>query len=168
MPAAKWEALNELQYCRIIKSVVVFRERFWQEETFDMVTDTPGHYFFHSSKNQSGPQGTLTSYAVGDKAHLLSRMNKEARKRTICESLNPVFGNVLPYAKEMSCYYWGCDPYSQGAYAIYDTRQWFGIREELAKPYRNVSFAGEHLAEWQGFMEGAVQTGEDAAKGMAG
>jgi monoamine oxidase len=168
LPAAKAEALNELQYCRIIKSVVVFRERFWQEDTFDMVTDTPGHYFFHSSKNQAGPRGTLTSYAVGDKAHLLSRMSKETRKRTICESLSPAFGNVLPYAEEVSSYYWGGDPYSQGAYAIYDTRQWFGIREELAKPYRNVSFAGEHLAEWQGFMEGAIQTGEDAARGLAG
>jgi len=168
LPPAKVEALNELQYCRIIKSVVTFKERFWQENTFDLVTDTPGHYFFHSSKNQPGARGTLTSYAVGDKAHLLSRMNKETRKKTICEALEPIFGNVLPRAEDVTSYYWGGDPYTQGAYAIYDTRQWFGLREELAKPYRDVSFAGEHLADWQGFMEGAVQTGEDAAEALAG
>jgi monoamine oxidase len=168
LPAAKVEALNELQYCRIIKSVVVFKERFWQEDTFDMITDTPGHYFFHSSKNQPGTKGTLTSYAVGDNAHMLSRMNKEVRKAVICDAIRPVFGNVLPHAEEVVSYYWGSDPYTQGAYAIYDTRQWFGIREELARPYRDVSFAGEHLADWQGFMEGAVQTGEDAAKALAG
>jgi monoamine oxidase len=168
LPAEKADAINELEYCRIIKSVVVFRERFWREETFDMITDTPGHYFFHSSKNQPGTKGTLTSYAVGDKAYLLSRMNKEARRKTICQALEPVFGNVLPYAEEVTSYYWGGDPYTQGAYAIYDTRQWFTLRQELARPHRHILFAGEHLADWQGFMEGAVQTGEDAAKAIAG
>jgi monoamine oxidase len=27
----------------------------------------------------------------------------------------------------------------------------------------NTHFAGEHVADWQGFMEGAINTGEDAA-----
>jgi hypothetical protein len=31
-----------------------------------------------------------------------------------------------------------------------------------------VLFAGEHLADWQGFMEGAVVTGEEAAKALTG
>jgi monoamine oxidase len=31
-----------------------------------------------------------------------------------------------------------------------------------------VLFAGEHLADWQGFMEGAVVTGEAAAAVLAG
>jgi len=33
-------------------------------------------------------------------------------------------------------------------------------------PHWKVLFAGEHLADWQGFMEGAVETGEAAAKGL--
>jgi monoamine oxidase len=35
------------------------------------------------------------------------------------------------------------------------------LRPILQKPHRR--FAGEHLADWQGFMEGAVKAGEDAA-----
>jgi monoamine oxidase len=27
-------------------------------------------------------------------------------------------------------------------------------------------FAGEHLADWQGFMEGAIETGEAAAAAL--
>ena len=30
----------------------------------------------------------------------------------------------------------------------------------------NIFFAGEHLADWQGFMEGAVNSGEEAAEGI--
>jgi monoamine oxidase len=166
LPAEKSAALNQLQYCRIIKSALVFKERFWQEETFDMVTDTTAHYFFHSSKNLKSKKGTLTSYAIGDKAYLLSKMNQEQKIKEICQALEPAFGNVAPYAEKVVSYYWGGDAFSKGAYAIYDTHQWFGIREVMAKPFRNVSFAGEHLADWQGFMEGAIQTGEDAAKGL--
>jgi monoamine oxidase len=29
-------------------------------------------------------------------------------------------------------------------------------------------FAGEHLADWQGFMEGAINTGEEAAAELVG
>jgi monoamine oxidase len=145
---------------------VVFKERFWQEETFDMVTDTTAHYFFHSSKNLKSVKGTLTSYAIGDKAYLLSKMNQEQKIREICQALKPAFGDVTPYAEKVVSYYWGGDAFSKGAYAIYDTHQWFGIREIMAKPFRNISFAGEHLAEWQGFMEGAIQTGEDAVKSL--
>jgi hypothetical protein len=33
----------------------------------------------------------------------------------------------------------------------------------LQEPHERVYFAGEHLADEQGFMEGAVVTGQDAA-----
>jgi monoamine oxidase len=33
----------------------------------------------------------------------------------------------------------------------------------LKKRFGRVFFAGEHIAEWQGFMEGAVVTGYKAA-----
>jgi monoamine oxidase len=60
-------------------------------------------------------------------------------------------------------YYWGNDAYSHGAYALYGKGQWFRVRQLLARTFLHTHFAGEHLADWQGFMEGAVQTGEDAA-----
>jgi monoamine oxidase len=166
LPKEKVAALNELQYCRVIKSAVVFKERFWKDEDFDMITDATAHYLFHSSKNLPSAKGTLTSYAIGDKAHILSKMKPEQRIKEICNALRPAFGNVEHYAEKVDAYYWGGDNYSKGAYAIYDTRQWFSIREVIARPFRQVQFAGEHLAEWQGFMEGAIQTGEDAAKAL--
>ncbi|HSP86730.1 MAG TPA: FAD-dependent oxidoreductase, partial [Ignavibacteriaceae bacterium] len=60
-------------------------------------------------------------------------------------------------------YYWGSDDFTQGAYAIYNKNQWLDVREELNKNHGKVYFAGEHLADWQGFMEGAINSGEDAA-----
>jgi monoamine oxidase len=44
--------------------------------------------------------------------------------------------------------------------------QSFTVRPALQKRFGRVFFAGEHIADWQGFMEGAVQTGYDAAKAI--
>ncbi|HJW31030.1 MAG TPA: FAD-dependent oxidoreductase, partial [Saprospiraceae bacterium] len=54
MPSHQVEAMNALQYARIVKYPFVFKERFWKDENFDMITDTPAHYFYHATKNQPG------------------------------------------------------------------------------------------------------------------
>jgi monoamine oxidase len=74
------------------------------------------------------------------------------------------FNNDAPrLAKGIASYAWQRDEYTEGAYALYRPGQWFGVRPVLARPHLKVLFAGEHIADWQGFMEGAIETGEAAA-----
>ena len=152
LPKDYTDALNQLQYARIIKTSVLFSERFWKDESLDMITDTLPHYFFHSTKNQEGNKGILTSYAVGDRAYVLSKMNEQKKINEICKALKPAFGDVEKYAEHAVNYYWGADAYTQGAYAIYNKHQWLDVRETLNKNVGPVYFAGEHLADWQGFV----------------
>lgn len=166
LPTSKRDAIDQLQYCRIIKTSILFSERFWKDESFDMMTDSLGHYFFHSTKGQIGKKGILTSYAVGDKAYVLSKMDKTKKMNVLADCIRPAFGNIGNFAEDLVSYYWGSDIHTQGAYAIYDTNQWFTQRKEIAERFKTVYFAGEHIAEWQGFMEGAFVTGMDAAKSI--
>ena len=166
LPKSTSEALNELQYARIGKFPIVFSERFWKREDFDMVTDTPAHYFYHGTKNQSGKKGVLIAYAVGEKADTLGSISPAQRKNIIVNALRPAFGNVSKYIVEDLKYYWGQDPYSYGAYAFYGKGQWFDVMPVLKNNFQNVYFAGEHLADWQGFMEGAINSGEEAAHNL--
>jgi monoamine oxidase len=163
LPTVTQEALHELQYARIGKFPVVFSERFWKREDFDLLTDTPAHYFYHGTKNQTGKTGVLMCYATGDKADVLGSVNKTQRLDIILNALKPAFGNVRKYISEDLMYYWGHDQYSSGAYAFYGKGQLFEVMPILKKPFENVYFAGEHLADWQGFMEGAINSGEEAA-----
>ena len=162
LPSIQVDAMNALQYARIVKYPVVFRERFWKVEDFDMITDTPAHYFYHATKNQPGKSGVLISYVTGDKADSMSSMPKERRQEIILEALKPGFGDVRPYLVDSHMYYWGNDPFSKGAYAFYGKGQWFDIKPILKESFMHTHFAGEHLADWQGFMEGAINTGEEA------
>ena len=133
-----------------------------------MVTDVYGHYFYHATKNQPGTKGALISYTIGDKADVVARQNEEFKANVINDSLKTAFGEVKDKIVTQVNYYWGMDEYTKGGYALYGTGQWFTVMPVLKKRFMNTYFAGEHLADWQGFMEGAIVTGEEAADEIAG
>lgn len=168
LPKEKIDAINALQYARICKNAVLFKERFWNDESFDMITDAHGHYFYHATKNQNSPKGVLISYTIGDKADVISRQNDEFKSDVVKRSLQPAFGDVSDKMEKQVTYYWGSDEQTRGAYAMYGVGQWFSIMPVLRKKFMSTHFAGEHLADWQGFMEGAINTGEEAADEILG
>ena len=82
--------------------------------------------------------------------------------------LIPFNADAPQLARAIQSYAWQRDIYTGGSYALYRPGQWYTIRPILQRPHGKVLFAGEHLADWQGFMEGAVVTGEEAAKALTG
>lgn len=168
LPPAQRQAAEELQYARIIKNSVLFDERFWRDEDFSLVTDATSHYYFHSTKDQRGPEGILCSYAVGDKADVLAAQDESRRMEIITRDLLPFHPKAQAHARKVSSYAWQRDRHTRGAYALYRPGQWFTLRPVLSRPHGKVLFAGEHLADWQGFMEGAIVTGEAAAAQLIG
>jgi monoamine oxidase len=166
LPAAQAEAAQRLIYARICKNSVLFEKRFWKAENFSMVSDTTAHFYFHSTQNQAGKEGILTSYAIGEKADVLASQSNERRMKIITRDLIDFDEDAPKLAKAISSYAWQRDEFTDGAYALYRPGQWFGIRPILQRPHGKVLFAGEHLADWQGFMEGAIETGEAAAESL--
>jgi monoamine oxidase len=161
-------AADQLQYARIIKNSVLFGERFWGADDFSLVSDVTSHYYFHSTRDQPGTDGILCSYAIGEKADVLAAQNEQRRLDIVTRDLVPFNDRVPALARAIKSYAWQRDPLVQGAYAVYRPGQWFTTRPILQRPHGKVLFAGEHLADWQGFMEGAVVTGEAAAAVLTG
>jgi monoamine oxidase len=59
---------------------------------------------------------------------------------------------------------WELDRWARGGYAVFDRDYDPALRQWLARPFGRVFFAGEHTSlEWQGYMNGAVETGLRAA-----
>ncbi len=166
MASIQSEAAQRLIYSRICKNSVLYEKRFWKDENFSMVSDTTSHFYFHSTQNQAGKEGILTSYAVGEKADVLASQTDERRMKIITRDLVDFDEDAPKLAKAVSSYAWQRDKYTDGAYALYRPGQWFGIRPILQRPHGKILFAGEHLADWQGFMEGAIETGEAAAESL--
>jgi len=166
LASAQAEAAQKLIYSRIIKNSVLYENRFWKDENFSMVSDVTSHFYFHSTQNQSGTEGILTAYAIGEKADVLASQSDARRMKIITNDLTDFNPGAPQLAKGIASYAWQRDKYTEGAYALYRPGQWFGIRPILQRPHGKILFAGEHLADWQGFMEGAVETGEAAADSL--
>jgi monoamine oxidase len=73
-------------------------------------------------------------------------------------------GTPLPATLVGPVVSWDRDPWARGGYAVFPPtfdprlRRWLGAR------HGRVTFAGEHTSErWQGFMNGAVESGQRAA-----
>lgn len=168
LPAVQQTALAELQYARINKNPLLFKEKFWKDDRFDLISDQSPHYFYYATKEQGKKKGALLSYTIGDKAAVAASQTDAWRADMVAQTLDPFFGPVRPLLEKQVNYYWGNDPFTKGAYAVYGRGQWFTVREALQKPHLHTHFAGEHLADWQGFMEGAIVTGEEAASAILG
>ncbi len=166
LPPAQLNAAYQLQYGRIVKTSVLYDERFWKQDDFSVVTDTSSHYFFHATQKQKGKQGILTSYATGDKADVLASQDETRRMKIVAQEMAAIDERAPQLARAIASMPWQRDRWTQGAYAIYKPGQWFTLRPILRRPHGKVLFAGEHIAEWQGFMEGAVETGEAAASAL--
>ena len=169
LPAGHRAAADKLQYARIVKNQILFKERFWGAEDFSLVSDVTSHYYFHSTKNQPGKQGILCSYAIGEKADVLASQSS---------------GGAATSSPAICCHSTGTRRNSRAEHSINalatrsptrkapmrSTGRANGLRSArfCSRPHGKVLFAGEHLADWQGFMEGAVVTGEAAAQALKG
>jgi monoamine oxidase len=163
LSAAKSLAADELEYGRIIKTQMLFDRRFWPAENFSLMSDETSHQYFHTTQGQPGPRGILCSYSCGDKADVLAAQTKPERQAQLLRDLSPVSKDAASALIDTFDQPWQDDPWVHGAYAMYRPGQWFRIRPLLQQAHGKVLFAGEHLGDWQGFMEGAVSTGELAA-----
>lgn len=171
-PEHKLEAAKELQYARITKTAVLCSHRFWPKPAkggFSVCTSLASDFCFDSTQGQTGSKGILCSYAVGDKADDIASAPPEKLKYWIVEDVANAFGlhwnerKSKKTAVAIKQQPWQEDRFTGGAYAFFRPGQWFKLRPPLSKPFKNVFFAGEHIADWQGFMEGAVVTGKAAA-----
>lgn len=155
---------STLQYARINKNALLFNKRFWKDESFDMITDMSGHYFYHATKNQRSLKGALISYTISDKAAVVANQTPQWRADMIQASLQPAFPGIKNLLEKQTNYHWGNNGYSMVAYAMYGKGEWFDLFPKRNIIHIHTHFAGEHLSEyWQGFKEGALETGKEAA-----
>ena len=168
LPSAQAAAANELQYARIVKTQMLFAQRFWPAEDFSLLTDRTSQQFFHTTLGQPGERGILCNYATGDKADVIAAQGEGGRERLLMADLAGVPGARSARLQATFCKPWQRDELAGGSYAVYGSGQISRIRPLLRQPHGCIAFAGDHLGDDHGYMEGAVGSGEAAAAWLTG
>jgi monoamine oxidase len=174
MPEAQWQAIATLKYGAATKTALQFDRAIWRRRGRPRAFGTPfgiGAVWDGNEEQGAGTRGgtaskpgILTLLAGGGASAETQRMLASEGPSRILRELSWLdLGKVeLTAWTSLS---WELEPWSRGGYAFFDTHYDPAIRYWLARPFGRVFFAGEHTSmRWQGYMNGAVETGLRAAE----
>jgi len=181
VPEPQWHAIRHLKYGRATRLLVQFDRRFWskrgQPNAFG--SDQAFGAVWDGNEQQKGPAGILSFLAGGGASAelqaLLGERSREGRpdRPDRLDRLDPLIERLSwlgPPARPLASrrITWEDDPWARGGYAFFDPAFDPTWRDLLARPHGRVVFAGEHTSvRWQGYMNGAVESGQRAAAEIA-
>jgi monoamine oxidase len=169
LPELQSQAFRTLRYGRVTKAVLQFDRRFWRKQGRARAfgTDGPTGAVWDANEEQPGRAGILTLMAGGQASEDSRKLVAQEGVDALVESLRwlEVGSARLLHGRLMT---WEEDPWVRGGYAFFDPGFDPSLREWLARPHGRVLFAGEHTSvSWQGYMNGAVESGLRAAAEVA-
>ncbi len=169
LPVRQHEAIGRLKYGRGTKTLLQFSSRFWRAPGQALAFGSPLPFgaVWDGNEEQRGKGGILSLLAGGaasdQTAALLAREGIEGLVRAL-DWLGAK--DAKPTAWQQ--FRWESDPWSRGGYAVFDPAFDPALRSWLAQPCGRLFFAGEHTSiKYQGYMNGAVESGRRAAAEVA-
>lgn len=164
----KLTAIRELGMGNNAKMHLQFKSRHWEKlgSTGETYADTGYQCTWDQSRAQKGRPGLLVNFLGAGAALAI----KERSPELALQQLEPVLpGITAEWNGRVRIDNWPGNPWSRGAYSFYRPGQFTEFGGVEGEPENNAHFCGEHTSsEWQGFMNGAVATGERAAREILG
>jgi monoamine oxidase len=152
----------------VIKVHVVYDRPFWRDAGLSgqVVADSGIIKVVFDNSPADASRGVLLAFIEGDDARAWADRSQADRRKETLRALVKFFG---PAAANPDAYYeksWAAEPYSLGCYAgVFPPGVWTTFGKALRVPVETVHWAGTETAtEWMGYIDGAVQSGERAAR----
>jgi len=176
MPELKKRSIAKLGYGKNVKHMAGFKSRGWRDgiggvpkSTGVLTTDLGMGMVWETSRLQAGKSGILTNFLGGTDA-LTARPDSNLKR--MLADLNTFWpGLAALHDGNHVMQHWPNSRFARGSYVSPEVGQYttlFGSEGDTELNGRLI-FAGEHTSpDWWGFMNGAIQSGERAAKEVLG
>lgn len=161
----KRKAIEDLDYLAMTRVFLQSRRRFWNErgESGFANSDDPLDVWDYT-RHQPGQRGILGAYISGRLARQLSYQTSGERENTILEMIERIHPGIRENFETSASHSWTTDPWSLGAGAEFKAGQMTAFAPHLSTPEGRIHFAGDHTSAWNGWMNGALESGHRAAK----
>jgi monoamine oxidase len=170
LPALKKRAIQELGYGMNAKVLVGFESRPWQKLGYSGATysDELFQLAWDNSYLQPPSAGGLTLYSGGKRAIDAGQGTAEEAAARLMRGVERAYPGATGQRNgKVSRFHWPTFPWTKGSYSCYKPGQWTTIAGAEGLPVGNLFFAGEHCSyDFQGYMNGAAQSGADTAKAV--
>jgi len=168
LPGHRDQLTQRMPLGTVAKCMAIYDEPFWRTEGLSgQATSTVGpvKLTFDNSPPDGSP-GVLLGFLEGRHARELGRLPADQRRAAVVDCFRRFFG---PRAGSPGRYVerlWAEEEWSRGCYGAHlPTGAWTGYGSALREPIGPLHWAGAETATvWNGYMDGAVRSGEAAAR----
>uniref|UniRef100_T1INA7 Amine oxidase n=1 Tax=Strigamia maritima TaxID=126957 RepID=T1INA7_STRMM len=171
LPPSKHQLIQRVSMGVCIKCELFYKRPFWREKGMNgFITCADGIECVGNVTDDCLPNSNLaalTCFVYTEKAFELLGMSREGRINSLTKSLSKILGthealDVVAYEDQN----WVGEQYTGGCYTTtFPPGVITQFGSVLRAPFHRLIFAGtETASEWSGYMNGAVEAGERAAR----
>lgn len=164
LPDGWREAIRRIRMGPATRMLLQFERPFWRRQGLPSLfaSDQPTGAVWDANENERGPHGILSLLAGGGASAQLSALVKRGGPDAVVRHLAWLGKPSTLLASHVVR--WDDDEWAGGGYVYFDRNFDPTLRQWLARPVGRVLFAGEHTTfRWQGYVNGAVESGQRAA-----
>ena len=152
----------------VVKCMAVYERPFWRDRGLSgAVTSVTGPVSvgFDNSPPDGSP-GVLLGFLEGRAAREAMDLSREQRRELVSACFGRFFGPEAARPVDYVDKAWGADEWSRGCYGGFmPPGAWTDHGAALRPPIGAIHWAGAETATvWNGYMDGAVGSGQDAAR----
>ncbi len=172
LSAARDQLTQRVPMGQVFKCYAVYDRPFWRDRGLNGLLATDEGFVSVTFDNSppDGSKGILMGFVLANQAKRFAELAPGTRQNTVLEEFSRAFGDEARHPLAYLDHTWMDEEFSRGCYAgVMPTGAWTSLGRALRQPCGRIHWAGtETAAVWNGYMEGAVRSGEQVAAEVLG
>jgi monoamine oxidase len=163
---SKEQAIARLSYYAGTRVLLQARSRFWRSDDLSgsARTDRATEVWDSTFDQVTSRRGILGASFGGEPGRAVLDMTPQDSLTFGIGLVADAFPAIRSEFEKGFVQRWALDPWSRGAFPVFKPGEMSTLMPAIAGPENGIHFAGEHTSSWTGWMEGALQSGERAAR----
>lgn len=161
------QLMQRLPQGTVIKAMALYPEPFWRRSGLSGQAGGTAMAvgFTFDNSPPSGDPGVLVGFLEGHEAAKAGQMPPDARRKLVIDNFVAYFGAEAADPYDYVDRDWAAEEWTRGCYgAHFSPGVWRQFGPVLREPSGRIHWAGTETAtKWNGYMDGAVSSGERAA-----
>ncbi len=154
----------------VLKVHVIYENPFWRNRGLSghVTSDCGMVQITFDQCHPDHPEGVLVGFMDSHLGRVATQMTLEERREVVIEDLVRLLGEEARHPKAYYEKAWIDEEFSRGAYVgMMTPGTWSTLGPHLREPVGVIHWAGTETAKiWNGYMDGAIRSGEDAAQSV--
>lgn len=167
LPAKRMKLIQGVSMGAVWKCYGIYEKPFWRNRGLNGLAATPDGYItvtFDNSPND-GSRGILMGFVLGKQAREFSALTSEERQQEALKAFSTFFGPEAAKPIRYLDHSFLNEEWSGGCYAgVFSSGVWTSAGPAIREPVGRIHWAGTETADvWNGYIDGAIRSGERAA-----